>query len=428
MQNEPIFFLHQNPFFRITVGLITGIITAYNFPSVIAGELLVLCATIISVAMLFTDNKRAYALRYMHGIGFMILFVGLGMVLMSTYVPSDGIDTAWASSIRLRLNEIYSRYISAENRGMISALTIGDKSGLTYPMRASFRNAGASHVLAVSGLHTGVVYLTLRKICAIIMPKQIRRHIEAIITIIGLWLYAYICGLPASVVRSALMFSLMAGASIFEARSNSMNAMLFSAFCMLIYNPYYLFDIGFQLSFCAVTSIILIYRPLFNLLTPHTCLGSWAWSMICVSLAAQAGTAPVSIYYFHQFPTYFLLTNIAVVPSASLIIYLTCALLALHGMGSVASAIGWVIDIISGFMLKATSFIASLPASTINDLHITMFGVFCIMTAIVATYIALAYRRGDMILLQLTSIALFLSDEIIGEFDYYNNIISYLTI
>lgn len=216
-----------------------------------------------------------------------------------------------ALSVRERIVEEYRKWgMSEEQLPVLSALTIGYKAELDKEQRDRYSAAGISHVLALSGLHVGIIWTLLGMM---LRPLEYTRHLRWLkwgLSTALLWAFAFVSGLEASVVRAVIMCMLMELGRLSGSKTLSMNTLAVAACCMLLYNPFYLFDVGFQLSFVAVISILLFY-PLFNRwVRTDNRLFRWGWSTVSVSLAAQLGTAPLVMYYFSNFSVYFLLANI----------------------------------------------------------------------------------------------------------------------
>jgi competence protein ComEC len=236
-----------------------------------------------------------------------------------------------ADRSRNQLLNIYRRFsIEGDEFAVLAALTLGFTDDLQPDLMASYSATGAMHILSVSGLHVGIIYVVIAFILSFMDKNRKLRVIRAIAIILFLWIYAFITGLSPSVVRSALMFSLVAAAGAFERKSQIYNTVFMSAFFMLLLNPDYLFDVGFQLSYAAVLSIVFFQRPFSNLVPVNNKLLRWLRDLIAVSVAAQLGTLPVTLYYFQQFPNYFLLTNIVAIPLSSVVIYLAILLLCVN--------------------------------------------------------------------------------------------------
>ncbi|MCF8358180.1 MAG: ComEC/Rec2 family competence protein [Prolixibacteraceae bacterium] len=277
-----------------------------------------------------------------------------------------------ALKIRSQLLELYREYgISGDEFSVLAALTLGDKHYLDNEIKDSFAASGAMHVLAVSGLHVGIIYLI---IVFLFRPlkriKQIR--LIKILIIIGLlWGYAFITGLSPSVLRSCTMFSFIVIGENLKRRSNIYNTLAVSAFVIMLINPNIVFEVGFQLSYMAVFSIVFFQPRLANLLRPKNRLLKYLWELFTVSVAAQLGTSLISIYYFHQFPTYFWLSNFIVIPAAGILLYLAVSFFIFSFLPLIPALIAMVLQFVTGILNGAVGFIESLPASTISGLWIS---------------------------------------------------------
>ena len=183
---------------------------------------------------------------------------------------------------------------------MLAALTLGYKDALTPELRESFSTTGAMHVLAVSGLHVGIIFVVLEFLLSFLNRWRFGKRLKPILIIVLLWSYAFITGLSPSVLRSSVMFSCMAFGGVLGRKSNTYNTIFVSAFFLLFFNADLLFDVGFQLSYSAVIAIVYFQPKIAGLLYVRNRFLRWAWDLAAVSLAAQIGTAPFAIFYFHQ--------------------------------------------------------------------------------------------------------------------------------
>lgn len=248
-------------------------------------------------------------------------------------VSTDGLSYVQRARLRLLLyrKQLLERYrldgLNDEAFAVTAAMTLGDKSSISTQLRETFSITGASHVLALSGLHLGILYWLVTLLTA----GYRRSSLVQVITILAMWAFAFLTGLSPSIVRSAMMFSVYALLSIGHREKMSVNALAFTAIVMLIGHPLTLFDISFQLSFMAVLAILVFY-PLFNSLVPlpflqrHPVL-RWMWGMTIISLSAQLGTAPLVAYHFGRIAPYALLSNFIVIPAAYAIILIALLLL-----------------------------------------------------------------------------------------------------
>lgn len=243
-----------------------------------------------------------------------------------------------------------------------SALVLGDKSLLSQDLRQSFGAAGAMHVLAVSGLHVGIILELLLFLFGRV-PKIFTKKRALILALLVLWTYAMIIGFPPSVVRATLMFTLLSIGRLSSQQSDSLNILFFSAFAMLVFEPLLIFDIGFQLSYLAMLGILTIQKPLASLIYIQNKWLRKIWDGTTVGVAAQIFTFPLTLYYFHQFPNYFLLTNIGMMIFAGIVLSLGIILLSINWIGLAGKiiAIGFGFSIAG--MLFFVQWIERLPGA-----------------------------------------------------------------
>lgn len=244
-----------------------------------------------------------------------------------SFLKRDGMSSLYlnsvASSYRREMLSLYRDLgFASDELAVLSALTIGDKTELSDSVRESYSVAGASHILALSGLHIGLLYTLLFFILKPVAQRgNIGRCLRSVFLLILLWAFAFFTGLSPSVVRSVSMFSILAIADMVGRQTLSLNTLAVAAWLMLFFNPAWLFDVGFQLSFLAVASILLIQKPIHQLFTVKSRVGKYVWGLMSVSIAAQIGTAPLVMFYFSRFSTHFLLTNLVVIPLITIILY-----------------------------------------------------------------------------------------------------------
>jgi len=220
-----------------------------------------------------------------------------------------------AADIRNRINNTLNQHsIPKENLSVINALLLGQRQDVSKDTYKSFTKSGAVHILAISGLHIGLLLLMLSVLFKPLSYFKYGKKIAPIIIILLLWMYAFVTGMSASVVRAVTMFSLVTIAIYSNRITNTYNTLVISAFLLLLCNPYYVFDVGFQLSYSAVFAIVWI-KPLFDTLwTPKNYFTRKLWDVFSVTLAAQFGILPLSLFYFHQFPGLFFVSNMVIIP------------------------------------------------------------------------------------------------------------------
>ena len=264
---------------------------------------------------------------------------------------------------------------------VLAAMTLGDKSALTKELREIYSVTGASHVLALSGLHLGIIYLLLSYL------TLRRRHfwLSQTVIILCIWAFALLTGLSTSVIRSATMISIYALFSVAGRHHSPVNLLCFTAIVMLLVSPSSLWDVGFQLSFAAVLSILL-WMPLFESMLPERYrvghrLVRYIYNMVGVSVAAQIGVAPLIAYHFGRFSTWFLLTNFIVIPAAIIILYGALLVLVVPALTPVLL---WMVDILN----KALGWISQMPCSSIDGLHPSVLQVCIIYASFFALWLA----------------------------------------
>jgi len=324
----------------------------------------------------------------------------------TTFIPADSwlpqqvsleplsyIERTRIGALRLR-QRISDRYrnlgIGGQELAVLSAMTVGDKSLLDAETKELYSATGASHVLALSGLHLGIIY----SILTLLTIGGRWRRVSQVLILLAIWTYVVMVGLSLSVVRSALMLTVFSFAAMLGRNNFSVNSLSVSALVMLGINPNNLFDVGFQMSFMAVMSILVLYKDIYGWL-PERWLShkavSWAWGMAAVSIAAQIGVAPLIAYYFHRLSMYFLPVNYIVVPAATVILY--CAVLFLFCwpllplQALLAKILSFVVSLLNAFLER----VAAWPHASIDDLYPTLLQVFCLYVFIAAMYVVLHY-------------------------------------
>lgn len=226
-----------------------------------------------------------------------------------------------------------SSQLEGESLGLITALALGDKELLPAETKATFARTGVSHLLALSGLHVGILY-TLLLLPTLPLGRRHRwiRAIFLILVLIALWGFALLTGLSASVVRSVTMYSLLTISLLVDTPDVSLNKLVAAALLLLIMRPYWLFDVGFQLSCIGVASILYLGPSLQSLYAPRTRWKKYLWSFFTVSTAAQVGTAPLVACYFGTFSPYFLIANAWSIPLITLLLYIIIGWITCYGL------------------------------------------------------------------------------------------------
>jgi len=308
----------------------------------------------------------------------------------------------WADGCRVRFLEILKKYkIEGQDFALAAALLLGSRDFLDNEVVQEFSHAGAIHVLSVSGLHVGIMYVVADKALFFLKRSRKGRKLHHVLILGCIWAYAFITGLPSSVVRAALMFTLIAAGKMFKRSSESYNILAVAAFLQLWINPYEITEVGFQLSYLAVLGIFAFYKPLNDSINTSNSLLSWVWAILAVSIAAQLATFPLACHYFNMFPVYFLLTNLIVVPLAAVVTYFAVSLLAVGATGLTFEWLGWPLKWSLRFMSGSVEFIQSWPGAVIETIVLTPVQVILIYTAITGLFLFCVpeYRKGAFIFL-----------------------------
>lgn len=236
------------------------------------------------------------------------------------------------------------KYVKGEMETSIAeALLIGYRDDLDRDLVQAYSNTGVVHIIAVSGMHLGLIYGLLMFLLKGLNRNKRLKIIKAVLIITLLWLFSLLTGASASVLRAVLMFTCIAGGDLLGKKGNIYNSMAFSAVVLLLFNPFLLWDVGFQLSYAAVLSIVLFMKPIYNWFTIQNKLLDGLWKLNALTLSAQILTLPLCMYHFHQAPTLFLITNLIAVPLSSLVLYALILLMVVSPIAAFANATGWLI-------------------------------------------------------------------------------------
>lgn len=286
----------------------------------------------------------------------------------------DYITLEEGGGVLLRLRErVYGTLqdspLTPQQRGIAEALVLGYDSDVDPETQRLFRNAGIMHLLCVSGLHVGIVATLLASLLFWVVPfGRWYRHAKGAAQVLGIWFFALFTGLAPSTVRASVMFTFVVAGRLTFRLNGSLNNLAAAALCILMAQPGQLFDIGFQLSFSTVLGIVLFLPKLVALWHPRWKLLRTVWHLTCLSVTAQMACAPLILFYFHQFPPYFLIANLLIVPLAGVILG-SCLLLVLTAVwpwlfGLMAKVVGWELMATDW----VTRMVSSLPAALVENI------------------------------------------------------------
>jgi competence protein ComEC len=300
----------------------------------------------------------------------------------------------YAIDARIRADSIIHHHVSgAREQAIASALVLGVTDGLDNELLGAYAATGAMHVLSVSGLHISIVYMIILWLLRPLNKTVSGKWILAVISVVILWGYAFVTGGSPSVLRAVVMFTFMAVARASQRNSNIYNVLASSAFCLLLFEPYYIMSVGFQLSYLAVFGIVYLQPPLYRLWEAKTWLGNEVWKITSVSLAAQAATLSLGFLYFHQFPNYFLLANLLVIPGSFVVLIAGIVLLVV----SFISPVAWLVGIVLQMSIQILNFVVftieAFPFSLLEGIYISTFQSCIIMAGLASMVLLIQFRK-----------------------------------
>ena len=290
--------------------------------------------------------------------------------------------------------QLHTLHIGEQDFAVIAAMAMGDKSALNQETKEAYSISGTSHILAVSGLHIGIIF----QLIILLLGGKRRSKLTIILSTTIVWAYVIFIGFPASAVRAAPMLSIYSMVLLSLRPDPTLNTLALAYIIMVLVNPFNIFDIGFQMSFLAVGSILLFYPLFFCLLSSHSNIIRAIWGLFCVSLAAQIGTLPLIVFYFGRISCYSLITSFIAIPAATLILYLCVLLFILSPLTYIsflASSIEGLMQLVMNVLTSITQFIntafrltSMLPGASIEHVHLSLLQLAILYVAILAGYFA----------------------------------------
>jgi competence protein ComEC len=297
------------------------------------------------------------------------------------------------------------RGITGQRLALVAAMTLGQKNMLDPEQKQNFIKAGVMHIMAVSGLHS--VILSLFVFNVLFFMKRRFNILRILITILILWAFAFVTGLTPSVLRATLMFTFIQAGSLMKRQVNGINSVLASAFVLILIKPSVIFDAGFLLSYSAVIYIISFYQDMYLRLHIKNWLADKIWQSAVVTIVAQAGTLPLTIMLFNRFPTYFILTNIIIVPLSSLLIIIGCIVPLTYPVYFLSKFFAVILDNLTGLTELLTARAASLPWSTLENIGMTTVECVLLTVTIFLFSYFLLKRKPFSIIYPLSILVLF---------------------
>lgn len=264
--------------------------------------------------------------------------------------------------IKTKLSKLFTKALSPRAAAIARALIIGERDGIDQELRSYFLATGAMHILAVSGMHIGLLIVALLKVLAL-FSRWVSRKQALILVVLIVWYYAILTGLSASVLRSVFMFSVLLLSQLSGKQISNLNALFFSAFCLLLYDPLYLFDLGFQLSYLAMLGIYLYYELIKDWMRFKWRFAQQLWDGTALGLAATLTTLPLSLYHFHLYPNYAQIANLCLMSLSSFILILGMFFPLLQVLPFVDHLSAFVLETCIQWMLNIMRFFSEAPGA-----------------------------------------------------------------
>jgi competence protein ComEC len=320
-------------------------------------------------------------------------FVKENQVILYGHEP-PALLMATAYSLRNWCNNALKANLgSSREYAIAAALILGVKDSLDNELQKAYSAAGAMHVLAVSGLHVGIIYMLLGFSLGWVKKQKGGKYLFALVVLTALWMYAFVTGLSASVLRAVTMFSVVTLAQTWQRSSSTYNTLSVSAFALLCFDPYLIMSVGFQLSYAAVIGIVYLYKPINSWINFNYWLPRYLWQITAVSIAAQVATVPVSMYYFHKLPVFFWLANIFVIPAAAIILVGGLVVMAIAWLTPVATLLGTSLAYFIGWINWIIFKVESLPHAQVTGIMPYAVEVWIIYLLIVLILMFFHFRK-----------------------------------
>ncbi|RLD40879.1 MAG: hypothetical protein DRI89_10985 [Bacteroidetes bacterium] len=315
------------------------------------------------------------------------------------------------------LQSLQENGLGGRDYAVAAAILLGYDNLMDTDLEQDFVNAGAMHILCVSGLHVGVIFLVFNLLLGFLRRNRFQRIIKALLLLLLVWSYAMLTGLSPSVQRAAVMISIFIFGNALERRGNAFNTLAASAFLLLLFNPLLIFNVGFQLSYSAVLGILTFHRPIYLLMYFKNKMADKIWSITVLSFAAQLGTFPLAAHYFHFFPTYFWLTNLFVFPLSFLIIAAGMLFIAVSWLPLLPMLIGTVLSGFIYLLNQLVGFVKYLPFHGMNDLYFPWFKVLFVYAIILLLFFMFSMKKVRLLLPVLGIFVLLLTFQSIHKYN-----------
>ena len=324
-------------------------------------------------------------------------------------LQANDANPIYAFSYRFReilLASLQRSGLNDDEFGVAAAILLGYDDNLADEVRKDYVAAGSMHILCVSGMHVGIIYLLASFLLGFLNRKKWQKTLKQVLLLTLIWFYALIAGLSPSILRASLMISFVIIGEAIRRKGFVINSIAASAFILLCINPNNLFEIGFLLSYAAVMGIVVLQRPIYNLLYVKNKLLDKAWQITAVALSAQIATVPFTLFYFQQFTTYFWLSNLFMTPISFIVVISGMILLLVSWIPYVNTLVGYLVWGAVYVMNWVVAKIESIPYSIIKGLYINDFEFAVLLVALLLLMLTFVLRKRRLFIAMLASLLL----------------------
>jgi competence protein ComEC len=337
---------------------------------------------------------------------------------------------AYSLTLRKRFVEKFKQHMHDTSAiAVASTLILGYKADLSSDVLQAYSKTGTIHVLSVSGAHVAIIYLLINFLLGFLNRFKHGKLIKAVLIIGLIWYYSLLTGFSPAVCRAAVMISMVIIGKTFNRYINTLNILAISAFALLLYNPLFIVDVGFQLSYLAVAGLIIFQPIAYKWLEIKTKWLDKLWQLCSVSIAAQVITFPLSAFYFHQFPVYFLISNLFIIIPTEVIMFAGIGYLLLPEIPMVSSGLGWILEKSILLMNKVLTLIEFTPYSGISKIWLSVSEYLLLFGIIVLLFCFWHYRNKRLLYPAAVLLILFcVSISIKSVTHYQSNSISFLNL
>ena len=306
------------------------------------------------------------------------------------------------------LKTMHDLGVDGEEYAVAAAILLGYDDTLPAELRQKYVAAGSMHILCVSGMHVGVIFMVFSYLLSFFDKRnKLQNVLKQSLLLLLIWFYALLAGLAPSILRATIMLSFVIVGDMINRNGVLLNSLAASAFLLLCVDPANLFNVGFLLSYCAVVGIVALQKPIYRLFYIKPKLLDKIWEMTSVTLAAQIATTPLSIYYFHQFPTYFWLSNLFMGPISTVVIIGGMVMLLIFFIPYINIGVAFCVKWMIYAMNFIVSWIEDMPLSVVKGLYINDMEFVCLIIALVLWMILIEHKKKFMFWSMLSMLLIF---------------------